>query len=71
MHDTLVAIAKSWGLFYMIGISLIVLVWVYRPSNRLRFDRAASSIINAEDRPAGVALSQSSDFDPDSPETHP
>ena len=71
MHDTLVAIAKSWGLFYMIGISLIVLVWVYRPSNRKRFDHAANSIIDAEDRPADVIPDRPTGTESDSPEARP
>lgn len=64
MHDALVAIAKSWGLFYMIGISVIVLAWVYRPSNRQRFDRAAGSIIDVEDRPADPTSDGVSDTPP-------
>lgn len=51
-HETLVAISKSWGLFYLIGFSVLVLIYAYRPSNRKRFDDAAKSIIeDDEDRP--------------------
>jgi len=51
MHDDLVWISKSIGLFYLIGLSVAVLVYVYWPSNRKRFDHAATSILEGEDKP--------------------
>ena len=51
VHDNLLWLAKSAGLFYLIGLSLIVLVYVYWPSNKKRFEQAAGSILNDEDRP--------------------
>ena len=51
LHDDLVWLAKSAGLFYLIGLSLVVLVYVYWPSNKKRFERAAASILDGEDRP--------------------
>lgn len=50
-HETLVAFAKSWGLFYLIALSLGVLVYTFWPSNKDRFDRAASSIMDDEAGP--------------------
>ena len=50
-HEDLVWLAKSAGLFYLIGLSVIVLVYVYWPSNKKRFERAAASVLNEEDRP--------------------
>ncbi|WP_373090112.1 cbb3-type cytochrome c oxidase subunit 3 [Sneathiella sp.] len=50
-HETLVAIAKSYGLFYLIGLSIAVLIYTFWPSNKKPFDRAANSIIDDEDRP--------------------
>ena len=50
-HDTLVWLSKSVGLFYLIGFAIAVLVYAYWPSNRVRFDRAARSILEDEDRP--------------------
>ena len=50
-HDDLVWFAKSFGLFYLIGLSVIVLVYVYWPSNKKRFDRAAQAILHDEDKP--------------------
>lgn len=50
-HDALVAFAKSWGLFYLIGFSIAVLVYVFWPGNRKRFDRAKNSILVDDDRP--------------------
>ena len=50
-HQSLVAFAKSWGLFYLIAFSVGVLVYVFWPSNRKRFDRAKKSILDKDDRP--------------------
>ena len=50
-HDVLVAFSKTFGLFYLIGFSAIVLVYVYWPSNRATFERAAAAIIHDEDKP--------------------
>jgi cytochrome c oxidase cbb3-type subunit 4 len=50
-HGTLVWFSKSFGLFYLIGLSLAVVVYVYWPSNKKRFDHAAESILHDEDRP--------------------
>jgi cytochrome c oxidase cbb3-type subunit 4 len=50
-HGTLVWFAKSFGLFYLIGLSLLVIGYVCWPSNKPRFDRAANSILRDEDRP--------------------
>ena len=50
-HQSLTAFAKSWGLFYLIVLSLGVLIYVFWPSNKKRFDRAKNSILNKDDRP--------------------
>ena len=50
-HGTLVWFSKSFGLFYLIGLSLIVVAYVYWPSNKKQFDHAAESILHDEDRP--------------------
>jgi cytochrome c oxidase cbb3-type subunit IV len=50
-HDTLVWFSKSFGLFYLIALSLIVVVYAYWPSNKHRFDRAADAILTDEDTP--------------------
>ena len=50
-HDLLVEISKSFGLFYLIALSAAVLVYVFWPSNKPRFDRAARSILDSEDKP--------------------
>ena len=39
-HDTLVALSKSWGLFYLIAFAVVVLVYTLWPGNRARFDAA-------------------------------
>lgn len=50
-HQSIVGFAKSWGLFYLIALSVGVLVYVFWPSNRARFDRAKHSILDKDDRP--------------------
>jgi cytochrome c oxidase cbb3-type subunit 4 len=50
-HQTVVGFAKSWGLFYLIALSVGVLIYVFWPSNRRRFDRAKKSIFDHDDRP--------------------
>ena len=50
-HDTLVAISKSWGLFYLIAFALAVLVYALWPANRARFDTAKKSILEQDDKP--------------------
>ncbi|MGE0749750.1 MAG: cbb3-type cytochrome c oxidase subunit 3 [Variibacter sp.] len=50
-HDTMLWLSKSFGLFYLLGLSAIVLLYVYWPSNKKQFDRAASAILEDEDRP--------------------
>ena len=50
-HATLVWFAKSFGLFYLVGLFLIVVAYAYWPSNKKRFDRAGQAIIGDEDRP--------------------
>ena len=50
-HNFLVAMSKSFGLFYLILFAIAVLAHTYRPSNKSRFDRAAQSILRDEDQP--------------------
>jgi cytochrome c oxidase cbb3-type subunit 4 len=50
-HATVVAFAKSFGLFYLIAMSIGVLIYTYWPSNKKRFDEAAEAIIHDEDAP--------------------
>ena len=50
-HDTLVWFSKSFGLFYLIALSVIVVIYTYWPANKRRFDRAASSIFGDDDAP--------------------
>jgi cytochrome c oxidase cbb3-type subunit 4 len=50
-HNTLVALAKSFGLFYLIAMALVALVYACWPANKTRFDKAARDIIDDEDEP--------------------
>lgn len=50
-HNTLVALAKSWGLFYLIAFAVVVVIYAYRPANRARFDAAKKDILEQDDKP--------------------
>jgi len=50
-HGTLVWFSKSFGLFYLIGFSCLVIAYAYWPSNKKQFDHAAESILREEDQP--------------------
>ena len=48
-HDTLVAFAKSWGLFYLIALAIAVCAYTFWPSNRKRFDEDKKKILDRDD----------------------
>ncbi|MEI2806120.1 cbb3-type cytochrome oxidase subunit 3 [Albidovulum sp.] len=48
-HDLLVYIAKTFGLLWMMGFFLVVLIRTYAPSRRAAHDRAAHSILLPDD----------------------
>jgi cytochrome c oxidase cbb3-type subunit 4 len=50
-HDFTVWFSKSFGLFYLIALSVIIVAYAYWPSNKKRFDEAAQSILGDEDKP--------------------
>lgn len=50
-HQSVVAFSKSWGLFYLIGMSVAVMVYALWPSKKAEFHRAAESILDTTDRP--------------------
>ena len=51
-HAWFVEAAKSFGLFYLITLSIGITVYAYWPSLCGRFDKAANSILDDEDGPA-------------------
>ncbi len=50
-HAMMLWLSKSFGLFYLMALSLAVVVYAYWPSNRKRFERAATSILRDGDKP--------------------
>ena len=50
-HDALVWFSKSFGLFYLIGLSVLVLIYTYWPANKKRFDESSNAIMQDEDKP--------------------
>lgn len=52
-HDFFVGLAKSFGLFWLIALSIGITAYAFWPSLGGRFDKAANSILDDEDGPAG------------------
>ncbi len=50
-HQTLVAFSKSWGLFYLIALSIGVLIYTFWPANRKGFESARMTVLDTDDRP--------------------
>jgi cytochrome c oxidase cbb3-type subunit 4 len=50
-HETLVAFAKTFGLFYLIVMFLVAVAYAFWPSKCKEFDRAAKSVLDDEDGP--------------------
>lgn len=50
-HEWFVELAKSFGLFYLIALSIGVVIYAYWPSLGKRFDKAAKSILDDEEGP--------------------
>jgi cytochrome c oxidase cbb3-type subunit IV len=50
-HDLLVGLAKTFGLFWLIALSIGVTVYAFWPSLGQRFDKAAKSVLDDEDGP--------------------
>mgnify|MGYP006179083875 CR=1 FL=1 len=44
-------LAKTFGLFYLMGFFILIVIHTYRPSRKSAAERAAASILTAEDRP--------------------
>ena len=50
-HDALVYFSKSWGLFYLVGLSVAVVIYAYWPAKKKTYERAARQILDDEDKP--------------------
>jgi cytochrome c oxidase cbb3-type subunit IV len=50
-NDFVVWFSKSFGLFYLIGLSIVIVAYAYWPSNKKQFDDAAQSILGHHDEP--------------------
>jgi cytochrome c oxidase cbb3-type subunit IV len=48
-YETLSSFAQTWGMVYFAVIFLAALVYAFWPSNRARFDRAASTPLEDEE----------------------
>ena len=50
-HATLVGFAKSFGLFYLMGMFTLAALYAFWPSNGQRFQQAANSVLDDESGP--------------------
>ena len=50
-HIDLVMYAKTYGLFYLIGMFVVVIIYACWPSNKSKFIKAGESILAEEDKP--------------------
>ena len=50
-HATLVFFAKTFGLIYLVVLSIGVVVYTYWPSKKKQYKRAAEAILEDEDKP--------------------
>lgn len=50
-HDFALFLAKTFGLFYLMGFFILIVIHTYRPSRKAGADRAAHSILEGEDGP--------------------
>jgi len=50
-HDSLVFAAKTFGLIYLVALSIGITGYAFWPSLGKRFDTAAKSILDDEDGP--------------------
>lgn len=50
-HDLALFLAKTFGLFYLMGFFILIVIHTYRPSRKSAAERAATSILTSEDRP--------------------
>lgn len=57
-HDTVVAIAKSFGLFYLIALSIGICIYAFWPRNHKRFQHAKHAILDESDMPLSEEDSQ-------------
>ncbi|MEI4264303.1 cbb3-type cytochrome oxidase subunit 3 [Roseovarius sp. D0-M9] len=53
-YDVLVYLAKTIGLFWMMGFFIIVVIIAYNPKRRAAHDYAAQSILRPDDREGGA-----------------
>jgi len=50
-YDDVAWFSKTFGLFYLIAMSTIVVAYAYWPTNQKEFEQAAQAIIHDEDKP--------------------
>ena len=50
-HDLALFLAKTLGLFYLMGFFILIVIHTYWPTRKAGAERAAKSILTSEDRP--------------------
>lgn len=50
-HDTLVWVSKTFGLFYLMALFSIAVLYAFWPSKGKEFETASATILTDEDKP--------------------
>ncbi len=50
-HEATVSFSKTFGLLYLVALSIGITIYACWPSNKDKFDRTAQDILNDEDGP--------------------
>jgi cytochrome c oxidase cbb3-type subunit 4 len=52
-HESLVFLAKCFGLFWLMGLFMVICIWTCWPSRRHIYERAARAILQKPDQVSG------------------
>lgn len=48
-HDTVLVFSKTWGAVYLLVVFLLAALWIYWPSHKKTYDKAAQSPLSDEE----------------------
>lgn len=48
-HDTVLVFSKTWGAVYLLTVFLLAVLWVYWPSHKKTYDKAAKAPLSGEE----------------------
>jgi len=48
-HDTVLVFSKTWGAIYLLVVFLLAVLWVYWPSRKQVYEKAAQAPLSDEE----------------------